>query len=153
MDKIDAAILNVLQKDCTISTKDVAAIVGLSYSPTYERIKHLEEGGVILKRTVVLNPSKVGIKLFAYCNITLKKQSKEHLVDFENATQKIPEILEVVSLSGVYDYMIKIATTDIEAYNSFVVNKLSNIPNIGQYHSNIVMSMIKNETAYLLAEK
>ena len=124
MDKIDAKILNVLQKDCTISIKDVAAIIGLSYSPTYERIKHLEEVGIILKRTVVLNPSKVGIKLFAYCNITLKKQSKAHLLDFESATQNIAEILEVVSLSGVYDYMIKVATTDVEAYNNFIVNKL-----------------------------
>lgn len=153
MDKIDAAILNVLQKDCTISIKDVAATVGLSYSPTYERIKHLEETGVIIKRTVVLDPNKVGIKLFAYCNVTLKKQSKEHLLAFENSVKNIAEILEVVSLSGVYDYMIKIATTDIEAYNDFVVNKLSNIPNIGQYHSNIVMSMIKNETAYYLTGK
>ena len=64
----------------------------------------------------------------------------------------MPEILEVTSLSGVYDYVLKIATTDIEAYNDFVVNKLANIPNIGQYHSNIVMSMVKNETSYYLPE-
>ncbi|WP_258932331.1 Lrp/AsnC ligand binding domain-containing protein [Flavobacterium oreochromis] len=64
----------------------------------------------------------------------------------------MPEILEVTSLSGIYDYMLKIATTDIDAYNNFVTNKLANIPNIGQYHSNIVMSMVKNETAYYLKE-
>ena len=50
----------------------VAAMVGLSYTPTYERIKHLEESGVIKKSAVILNPSKVGIKLFAYCNVTFK---------------------------------------------------------------------------------
>lgn len=152
MDKIDAKILNILQKDCTLSVKDVAAMVGLSYTPTYERIKHLEESGVIKKSAVILNPSKVGIKLFAYCNITLKKQSQEYLKNFENEVIQMPEVLEVTSLSGIYDYMIKIATTDIDAYNNFIVNKLANIPNIGQYHSNIVMSMIKNETAYFLKE-
>ena len=152
MDKIDARILNVLQKDCTISVKDVAAIVGLSYTPTYERIRHLEESGVIKKRTVILDPYKVGIRLFAYCNVTLKKQSKEHLSAFEETILNIPEIMEVTSLSGVYDYMLKIATPDIESYNDFIVNKLANISNIGQYHSNIVMSMIKNETMYLLPE-
>jgi Lrp/AsnC family transcriptional regulator len=142
MDKTDAKILNILQKDCTLSVKDVAAMVGLSYTPTYERIKHLEESGVIKKSAVILNPSKVGIKLFAYCNVTLKQQSKENLQCFEEEVMKMPEILEVTSLSGVYDYVLKIATTDIEAY----------IPNIGQYHSNIVMSMVKNETSYYLPE-
>lgn len=152
MDKIDAKILNILQQDCTLSVKDVAAMVGLSYTPTYERIKHLQESGVIKKSAVILNPSKVGIKLFAYCNVTLKKQSRENLKNFEDQVMKMPEILEVTSLSGIYDYMLKIATTDIDAYNDFVVNKLANIPNIGQYHSNIVMSMVKNETSYYLAE-
>ena len=153
MDKIDARILNILQKDCTISVKEVAALVGLSYSPTYERIRQLEELGVIKKRAAILDPYKVGIKLFAYCNITLKMQSKEHLLAFENIIIDIPEIMEITSLSGVYDYMLKIATQDIESYNDFIINKLANIPNIGQYHSNIVMSMIKNETIYLLSEQ
>ncbi len=152
MDKIDAKILNILQKDCTLSVKEVAAMVGLSYTPTYERIKHLTEAAVIKKSAVILDPSKVGIKLFAYCNVTLKKQSRENLKSFEDQVMKMPEILEVTSLSGVYDYVLKIATTDIEAYNDFVVNKLANIPNIGQYHSNIVMSMVKNETSYYLPE-
>lgn len=152
MDKIDAKILNILQKDCTIPVKEVAQLVGLSYTPTYERIKYLEETGVIKKRTVILDPKKVGIKLFAYCNIILKEQSKEKLENFEQDAAKIPEIQEIISLSGVYDYVLKVATTDIEAYNNFVVNKLSNIPNIGQYHSNIVMNIIKDETSYHLSE-
>lgn len=152
MDKIDAKILNILQKDSLASTKDIAKKVGLSYTPTYERIKYLEESGVIIARATILNPAKVGIKLFVYCNITLKEQSKKALLDFERAVLKIPEIMEVISLSGNYDYMLKIATRDIEAYNGFVMNKLADIPNIGQYHSNIVMSIVKDETAYLITE-
>ena len=152
MDKIDAKILNILQKDCTLSVKDIASMVGLSYTPTYERIKHLHEAGVIKKSAVILDPSKVGIKLFAYCNVTLKQQSKEYLKSFEEEVMLLHEILEVTSLSGVYDYVLKIATNDIDAYNNFIVNKLANIPNIGQYHSNIVMSMVKNETSYFLSE-
>jgi len=152
MDKIDAKILNILQKDCTIPIKEVAQSVGLSYTPTYERIKYLEETGVIKKRTVILDPKKVGIKLFAYCNVILKEQSREKLENFEQNASQLPEVQEIISLSGVYDYVLKIATTDIEAYNDFVVNKLSNIPNIGQYHSNIVMNVIKDETSYYLSE-
>jgi Lrp/AsnC family transcriptional regulator len=152
MDKIDAKILNILQKDSTVSVKDIAKKVGLSYTPTYERIKQLEESKVILTRATILDPAKVGIKLFVYCNITLKEQSKKALLDFEKSVLKIPQIMEVISLSGTYDYMLKIATKDIEAYNDFVMNKLADIPNIGQYHSNIVMSIVKDETSYPISE-
>lgn len=152
MDKIDIKILTILQKDCTISVKDVAKEVGLSYTPTYERIKNIENAGIIKSRSTILNPSKVGIHLFAYCNVILKEQSNQALQEFEECIKNIPEIMEVVSLSGNYDYMLKIATKDIESYNNFVVNVLSNTPNIGQYHSNIVMSVVKDETAYFLHE-
>ena len=74
------------------------------------------------------------------------------MLAFEEFVITIPEIMEITSLSGVYDYMLKIATQDIESYNNFITNKLANIPNIGQYHSNIVMSTIKYETEYPLLE-
>lgn len=153
MDKLDVKILNILQKNSNIPVKEIAAQIGLSYSPTYERIRVLEDTGVIKSRVVIVDPKKVGIKLFVYCNITLKEQSIQFLKDFENSVMQIPEIMEVSSLSGLYDYMIKVATTDIETYNNFVVNKIANIPNIGQYHSNIVMSMVKDETAYFIEEE
>lgn len=152
LDSIDIKILDILQKDCMVPYKDIAKKIGLSYSPTYERIRVMEEAGIIVKRVTILDPRKIGVKLFVYCNITLKEQSKKSLIDFEKSVSKVPEILEVISLSGVYDYMLKIAAKDIEAYNNFVMNKLANIPNIGQYHSNIVLSMVKDETAYPLFE-
>jgi len=153
MDKTDIKLLNILQKNSNIPIKEIATMIGLSYTPTYERIRILEETGVIKSRVIILDPKKVGIKLFVYCNITLKEQSKKYLLDFEKSVLKIPEIMEVISLSGAYDYMLKIATKDIEAYNNFVMNKLANIPNIGQYHSNIVMNLVKDETAFFLEEE
>ncbi|WP_026978661.1 Lrp/AsnC family transcriptional regulator [Flavobacterium tegetincola] len=153
MDKLDLKILNILQRNSNIPVKEIAAQIGLSYSPTYERIRVLEDTGVIKSRVVILDPKKVGIKLFVYCNITLKEQSIQFLKDFEKSVMQIPEIMEVSSLSGSYDYMIKVATTDIETYNDFVITKIASIPNIGQYHSNIVMSMVKDETAYFIEEE
>ena len=153
MDNIDKRILNILQKDCMVSYKDVAKKIGLSYSPTYERIRLMEESGVIKGRVMLLDPNKIGVKFFAYCNITLKEQSKKGLLDFEKSISKIPEVMEVISLSGVYDYMLKIGVSDIETYNNFIMNKLTGIPNISQYHSNIVLNMVKTDTAYLLTEE
>ena len=153
MDKINRKIIDIIQKDCTISVNDISQMVGLSYTPTYERIKYLEESGVIQGKVSILNPKKIGINFFAYCNIALKESSKESLDNFEEKVKAMPEVMEVVSLSGNYDYMLKIATTDIEAYNDFITSKIANIKNIGQYHSNIVMSVVKNETAYHIPEK
>jgi Lrp/AsnC family transcriptional regulator len=149
-DKIDIAILNILQQDSTVSVKDIATKVGLSQTPTYERIKYLEESGIILKYVTLLDANKIGFNLMAFCNVTLKVQSKNALMDFEKAVIKIPQILEVISLTGTYDYMLKIIAKDIVAYNEFVVSVLSGIKNIGQYHSNIVMNVAKREIAYPL---
>ncbi len=147
MDAIDRKILEILQEDCMISYKEIATSIGLSYNPTYERIRRMEEEGIIKSRVAILDPKKIGVHLFVYCNITLKEQSKKSLIDFEKRIKTIPEIIEAVSLTGVYDYMLKIAIRDIDAYNNFIMNKIANIPNIGQYHSNIVMSVVKDETA------
>lgn len=147
-DKFDIAILNILQQNSTISVKDLAEKIGLSATPTYERVKRMEQDKVITKYVAIVDREKVGLSLLVYCNIVLKEQSKKALMSFENAVLKMPEVLEVISISGTYDYMLKIVAKDISAYNDFVVNVISNIPNIGQYHSSIVLKEVKRETAY-----
>lgn len=146
LDSTDQKILNLLQEDSTISVKDLAEKVGLSFSPTYERIKNMKSSGVIEKYVAVLNKEKAGFELTAYCNITLKEQSLERLQEFETKIMSQDQVLEVVSLSGTYDYMIKVVTKDIKEYNRFMTEVVANIPNIGQYHSHIVLSVIKDET-------
>ncbi len=146
LDSTDQKILNLLQEDSTISVKDLAEKVGLSFSPTYERIKNMKSSGLIEKYVAVLNKEKAGFELTAYCNITLKEQSLERLQEFETKIMSQDQVLEVVSLSGTYDYMIKVVTKDIKEYNRFMTEVVANIPNIGQYHSHIVLSVIKDET-------
>jgi DNA-binding Lrp family transcriptional regulator len=124
----------------------------LSFTPTYERIKHLEKDGVIEKYAAVLNRKKIGIELVAYCNVTIRNQSKKSLDEFEQEIVKHEEVQEVLSLSGTYDFMLKIATKNIDSYNSFITNVLANTPNIYQYHSSIVLNEIKRENAYKLLE-
>jgi DNA-binding Lrp family transcriptional regulator len=148
LDKIDLQILNILQQNSTISVKDIAEKIGLSATPTYERVKRMEQDKVITKYVALVDREKVNLGLLVYCNIVLKEQSKKALISFENAVLKMPEILEVISISGTYDYMLKIVSKDISSYNDFVVNVISNIPNIGQYHSSIVLKEVKRETAY-----
>jgi Lrp/AsnC family leucine-responsive transcriptional regulator len=150
LDDIDKAILNILQHDSRVAIKDIAEKVGLSATPTYERIKHMEQAGIITKYVALIDRKKIGLDMVVYCNIVLKEQSKKVLVDFEKAVSKIAEIVEVISISGTYDYMLKIAVADISAYNDFVMNVIANLPHVGQYHSSIVMNEVKRQTAYKL---
>ncbi len=146
LDSIDQKILNLLQEDSTVSVKDIAEKVGLSFTPTYERIKTMRQHGIIKKYVAILDAEKAGFEITAYCNITLKEQSQKKLLEFERKIMANPNVLEVLSLSGTYDYMIKVVAKNIKEYNKFMTEIVANIPNIGQYHSQIVLSVIKNET-------
>ncbi|MDO8896165.1 MAG: Lrp/AsnC family transcriptional regulator [Bacteroidales bacterium] len=146
-------ILEILQQDCTQTVKEIALKIDLSFTATYERIKNLEEAGVIKKYVAITDREKLGLSLAAYCNINLKEQSKAAILDFEKTVSEIPEIVEVNSVSGAYDYMLKIVAPDIRNYNDFVINILSNIPNMGQYHSSIVLKEVKNETAFKIPKQ
>ena len=150
LDKLDYKILNILQEDNTIAIKDLAERIGLSFTPTYERVKSLKNNGIIKKYVAIVNREKVGYELVAYCNVTIKNKSVEILRDFEEKLNKCPEIVEVVSVSGVYDYMIKIVTKNIKEYNDFVEKTFTNYPHIGDYHSSIVLCTVKEETKIFL---
>lgn len=147
IDKTDTAILTLIQQDSTIPTKDIAAQVGLSVTPTYERIRRMEQQGIIKKYVALLDREKLGLGIVIYCNIVLKDQSKQAWIEFEKAVTSVPEILEVVSLSGTYDFMLKIVSADVTSYNNFVMDVISELPHIAQYHSNIVLTEAKRETA------
>ena len=152
LDTIDQHILNILQDDSTIAVKDIAEKVGLSFTPTYERIKSMKNNGVIAKYVAILDAEKSGFEIMAYCNITLKEQSQAKLNEFESKLINQPKVLEVVSLSGTYDYMIKVVAKNIKDYNKFMTDVIANIPNIGQYHSHIVLSVVKDETKLTFEE-
>lgn len=150
LDGIDLQILNILQDDNFIAVKDIAEKVGLSFTPTYERIKSLKQRGVILKNVAIVDREAVGFGIMAYCNIVLKEQSQQNLQEFEDKICSETQVLEVISMSGTYDYMIKVIAKDINDYNSFMTKVVANIPNIGQYHSAIVLSVVKDETKITL---
>ncbi len=150
LDKLDYKIFNIMQEDNTIAITDFSARIGLSFTPTYERVKSLKNNGIIKKYVAIVDREKVGYELVAYCNVTIKNKSVEILRDFEEKLNKCPEIVEVVSVSGVYDYMIKIVTKNIKEYNDFVEKTFTNYPHIGDYHSSIVLCTVKEETKIFL---
>ena len=120
LDSTDHKILNFLQEDSTVSVKDLAEKIGLSFTATYERIKSLKQHGIIRKYVALIDAEISGFEIMAYCNIVLKEQSNEKLQEFEAKIKVEPQVLEVVSLSGQYDYVIKVVAKNIKDYNSFL---------------------------------
>ena len=125
MDLIDKKLLFLLQTDSKKTTKELSLKLNLSVTAVYERIKKLEREGIIDKYVVLVNRSKVDKGFVVFCHLKLIQHTREFLTKFEMEVVKLSEILECHHVSGDYDYILKIAVKDMEAYREFLVNKLT----------------------------
>jgi Lrp/AsnC family transcriptional regulator len=119
MDKRDARILELLQADAALTAKDVAERTGLDEASCAERIKRLEDEGVILERVTLLNPRKVGANMTVFVAITTPEHSQEWLDQFHSAVESFPEVVEFYRMSGQVDYLLRVVVPDIDAYDVF----------------------------------
>lgn len=147
LDTIDLELLRILQKDAKLTTKEIATRVNLSSTPVYERIKRLEKEKYIEKYAAIVNAEKVGKKLTVFCNITLKEHTKEIGNKFVKDIVALKEVVECYNISGDYDFLLKIMIDDMKHYQSFVINELGSVKNIGSAHSTFVIGVIKHDYA------
>lgn len=150
LDNTDKKLLTLLQNDAKLTTKQLAHHLGLTLTPVFERIKKLEKQGAISKYVAILNKEKIGRKLIAFCNVSIKEHSREFIHNFESQIIDFPEVMECYHIAGMYDYMLKINTRDMDSYHDFIYNKLATIENIGNVRSSFVMNELKNSTAHQL---
>src|SRR5579871_6622264 len=143
LDEKDKSILRLLQDNAKITVREIAAQVHLSTTPVHERIRRLEETGVIRQYATLLDHSKVRRGLLAICYVSLKEHNKKSGAEFIRTIHEIPEITECYIISGEFDFLLKVAVENMDAYYDFHVNKLSQLENIGQLQSTFVMSVIK----------
>nr|WP_295870255.1 Lrp/AsnC family transcriptional regulator [uncultured Chitinophaga sp.] len=148
LDKTDRRILEVLQENARLNTKEIAHRIGLSVTPTYERLKKIEKMGVIRNYVTLLHPEKIGKTLVAFCSVTLQLHSQPLLKKFEAAISRMEEVMECYHVAGTFDYMLKVVVDDMRSYQQFLTNKLAAIENIAQVHSSFVMTEIKHTTAF-----
>ncbi|MFT5646022.1 MAG: Lrp/AsnC family leucine-responsive transcriptional regulator [Aureispira sp.] len=150
MDETDKKILRLLQKNAKQNTKEIASQIKLTISPTFERIKKLEQQGVIKAYVAILDKTKIGKSLMAYCQISLFKHSKELILNLKKEVAKFPEIIRCHHVSGNYDFLLEVVVKDMNEYQQFVVDKLSIVDGISNIQSSFVMEEIKEDTAYPL---
>ena len=143
MDKYDKNILRELQIDSRKNLSEIGAAVGLSSTPCWNRIKRLEQAGIIQNYTVNLNQDKMPLSETIIVQVSLNDHSDETVKKFGEDLERIPEVIEVFLVSGEYDYYIKIAVSGTKHYERFLREKLYKIPGIRQSRSNFVLRRIK----------
>lgn len=144
LDSIDIKILQQLQKNSRLTIKELGALVQLSPSPVFERMKRLEREGFIKKYVAVLDAEKIDHGFVAFCHLSMKQHSYENAQRIMQAVQDIPEIVECYNISGDYDFMLKIYTKDMKQYQQFILKILGDMDCIGSLHSTFVLGEVKN---------
>lgn len=143
LDSKDLEILRLLQENARITVKEISAKIHLSTTPIHERIKRMEEVGVIKQYATLVDYAKVKKGLMVICYVSLKQHSKNAGDKFIKTINDLQEVIECYNISGEFDFMLKVVAEDMNAYYDFHVNRLSQIENIGNVQSVFVMGIIK----------
>jgi DNA-binding Lrp family transcriptional regulator len=143
LDDIDYKIITCLEENAKMSQKELASRIGLTITPTFERVKSLERTGVIEGYTVKLNKEKVERGLQVICQVSLKAHNLDVIEDFENAIVHLKEIASCFHIAGGYDYSLLIEVKNMSQYERFLKERLASIPNIVNVQSSFVMSQVK----------
>ena len=146
-DALDKQLLKLLQSDSKQTNKALAHQLNLSVTAVYERIKKLENNGVIKQYVALVNKEAIHKDFVAFCHVKLVQHSQDYVIRFEREVAKLSEVLECYHLSGDYDYLLKVIVEDMQEFRDFMVKKLTKIDHIGSTHSMFMINEVKHTTA------
>lgn len=145
MDSIDRKIIALLQEDGRLTITELAARVGLSVSPCHRRLRELERNGTIRGYRAIVDPTALGLTFQALVFVTMRQEDRETLLGFEKAVAQVPEVLQAQRLFGDPDYLLRIVTADLTAYQELEDDVLSALPGIQRLNSTLVMKHVVND--------
>ncbi len=146
-DSIDKKLITLLQNDSKKTNKELSNKLNLSVTAIYERIKKLENQGVIDRYVALVKKEKIDKSFVAFCHIKLSQHTQNYVVKFEREVANLEEVTECYHISGDYDYLLKVLVKDMEAFRNFMVKKLTSISHIGSTHSMFMINEVKHTTA------
>lgn len=147
LDAVDTRILELLQRDASLSIAEIAEQVGLSSSPAWRRIERLKKTGVIVGQVTLLDRDKLGLSFEVFASVKLQLPSRENLERFETAIAEWPEVVDCATVTGAVDYMLRVVTRDMHAYDDFLRDKMLGLGLVSDVQSRIVMRVPKRTTA------
>ncbi|HAA10309.1 MAG TPA: AsnC family transcriptional regulator [Cytophagales bacterium] len=144
LDKIDRKILEILQVNAKITNAQLSKEIGLSPAPTLERVKKLEQAGIIRSYHAKLDNEKIGLGVSTFVHVTLMGHNKENMNAFVEAIQNIDEVIECHHVTGSGDFVLKIVAHDISSYQKLMLEKISEIPVVDGLQSMVILSTYKD---------
>lgn len=146
LDKKDIQILKLLQSSDSLTTAEIAERVNLSRTPCWRRINQFEKEGIVKGKVHVLDREKLGMDMVIFTTVNLNSTSGSALESFEKEIKKFPEVVECYTMTGIWEYMLKVITKDIRHYEIFVRKQLACMSNIREIHSHVSVTKIKDTT-------
>jgi len=147
LDSIDAKILHLIQSNAALSVSDIAEKVGLSSSPCWRRVKRMEEDGLITQRITVLDRQKLGLDFEVFVAVKLALPNRDNMDKFEKAIHRMPEVVQCSVVTGAVDFMLRVLTTDMHAYDFFLRDILLQTGLVSDVQSRIVLRTAKDTKA------
>jgi Lrp/AsnC family transcriptional regulator, leucine-responsive regulatory protein len=147
-DRTDKILLNALQRNSRLSVAELAVLAGLSASSCHRRVKLLEEGGVITGYSASLDRKALGLTNEFFVEVSLIAQTEQAFEKFENAVQRVPEILECHLMSGQFDYLLRVVAQDAEDYERVHRTKLARLPGLQRLQSSLALRTVKDWGGY-----
>ncbi|GHF65054.1 Lrp/AsnC family transcriptional regulator [Seohaeicola zhoushanensis] len=149
LDRIDRMILRELAADGRASNTELAQRVGLSPSPCWQRVRRLQEQGIIRGYAAILDQEQLGASEIVMIDVILDRHDDEVVEDFGKTMQSMPEVLEVHLTTGEFDYLLKVAVSGTKGYEAFLREKLYRVRGIRHTRSSFVLRSLKDVQAYL----
>ena len=144
LDPTDRKILEILQANSNITNAQLALEIGLSPAPTLERVKKLENAGIIKSYHAVIDLASVGLGVSTFVMASLKGHNKENIARFMTAIQQIDEVVECHHVTGQADFILKIVAPDIPAYQNLMLEKVTNIEVVDNLQTTVILSTFKD---------
>lgn len=146
LDKVDLRILDLLQREGALSVAEVAARTALSTTTCWRRIQALEQSGVIKGRVALLDRATLGLDVIIFAHVKLSTQGRDAITAFADAIRERPEVLDCYTTMGEWDFMLRIVTRDIKAFEAFYLDHLSKLPYVQSINSSVTVTVIKEST-------
>jgi DNA-binding Lrp family transcriptional regulator len=151
MDMIDRKIIAELQAEGRLTVTELAQRVGLSVAPCHRRLRELERTGAIRGYRAVVDPAAIGLGFEVLVQVTMDREDATTVAEFERGLAEIPEVRRAERLFGDPDYLLRVATADIAAYQTLRDERLATLPGVGRLTSTIVMKRIVEERPFPIA--
>lgn len=143
LDRYDRVLLKALQENGRASNVELSAKVHLSAPQCYRRIRRLESDGIIRNYAALVAPQAIGLNVVAFVSLAIDRDQGKKVRELEMAIRQFPEILECYTISGDFDYLLKVVASDLKSLSNFLTDRLMQVPGVSTVRSMVCLEEIK----------